>query len=241
MLGPPRHIKLMLNSDRLNTVDLSSVRIHFYVGSKVSKNMIERWNQYLCDGISAHNTYAMTEMTGHIAVDYPGCGKNNVVGQLVDGFSIKIIDQNGNRCGPNVSGKICIKKTQPFAGYFGNDKTMREPVDSEGFYLSDDIGYFDDDGDLFVDGRTVDMLKHNETYLLYSDFEDFLVLCAGIDSVCIVGISNGTESDLPAAVIIRSHGSKITEQNVFELIAGKYWRLITVSFPFSRDFNFFQP
>lgn len=45
ILDTPSHIASMLDCDRLNTVNLSSVRLHLYVGSKVNGNTIKRWNK----------------------------------------------------------------------------------------------------------------------------------------------------------------------------------------------------
>lgn len=119
------------------------------------------------------------------------------------GVWIKIIDKYGDRCGPNESGELCLKVNYKFAGYFGNENATRETIDSKGFFLTRDIGYFDEDGNMFISGRKNDMLKYHESYLCPGDIEDFLVLHPGIDSVCIVGIPNGYDLDLPAAVVIR--------------------------------------
>lgn len=95
------------------------------------------------------------------------------VGQLTSGVSVKEVDINGERFGPNVSGEICVKLNQPFGGYLNNDKVTCDVTDSEDFYLSGDIGHFDDNGNLFILGRTAEIFKYRDLCVVPSEIENF--------------------------------------------------------------------
>lgn len=221
-MGGTSHVEFMFNCDRINTTNLSSLKCLLYTGSRASIRVAKRCNEYFRTEEIAHNSYGITELGGTIAVDYSRFGGLNSVGQLTSGVSVKVVDINGDRCGPNVSGEICVKMNQPFGGYLNNDKATRRVIDSEDFYLSGDIGHFDDNGNLFIVGRTVEIFKYRDLCVVPSEIENYLILCSEIKSLYVVGIPNETESQLPAAILIREEGSNITEYEVYKMVSGKY-------------------
>lgn len=72
---------------------------------------------------------------------------------------IKIVDESGSALGPNEEGEICYKSFVPFSGYYGDPEATKLAFDSEGFIKSGDIGYFDDNGRLYVLYRIKHMMR----------------------------------------------------------------------------------
>lgn len=220
LLNAPFHIALALKSDQLKTANLSSVTYQIVVGSKMVIEWAEQWSKYLKDGTHILSSYAFSELGNGISVGWvQENGKCGNVGQLANGITVKIIDDNGKRCGPNVDGEICVKHLIKSIGYFGNEKATRDLIDAEGFLYSGDIGHFDDDGYLYLIDRKKDLLKYQNYQLIPSEIEDFLLQRPEIDSVCVVGIPDGIDSELPAAIVIRNKNSYITADDISKLIA----------------------
>lgn len=222
LLSPPHYIALILASERVHKTDLSSIKYQLITGSKISQGVHDEWNKRLGGGNKSHAVYGLSEAGGFISVDYPESGKNGTIGRLVNGCSMKIVDEDGNRCGPNANGEICFKMTHKFIGYYGNESATLESIDKDGFIMSGDIGHFDDDGNLFIVDRKKDLLKCHGLVLASGDVEDFLSKHPAIDLVCVVGISDDNGSDYPAAVIIRKENSKINEQDVADIVAANF-------------------
>lgn len=111
-------------------------------------------NSYLPNG-NVHIDYGATELGG-VSFDYPKFTEKDAVGQLVNGVSIKIIDDQGNRCGIDVEGEICAKARFKFLGYYKNQQLTDDVLDSDGFFKTGDIGHIDKDGYLYI----VDRKKH---------------------------------------------------------------------------------
>lgn len=222
ILSPPYHVGLSLKNDRLDSADLSSVVCQIVGGSKVPVEMPEQWSKYLKDGNNVSAAYGFSETSGIVTLDYPRSGKKGSNGALCPGFIVKIIDENGKRCGTNVNGEICTKSPIKFLGYFGNEKATRDLFDSEGFLMSGDIGHFDDDGYLYIVDRKKDVLKYRGHQLTPGEIEDFLLQRPEIASVCVVGIPDGNGSDLPAAVVIRSKNMNINEADISKSVADHF-------------------
>lgn len=198
----------------ISKTNLTSVRLHILVGSKVPSSIINYYNSCLPNG-SVVLRYALTEVSC-VTADLSKYKEKDRVGQLTAGISVKIIDENGKRCGINTHGEICVKRQNMFLGYHGQEKIL----DNEGFYRTGDIGYMDEDGNFYFVDRKDNMLSCYGHKISPSDIEAFLIKFPEIESVGVVGISNDLAGEYPAALIVRSSYSQISEEDVFKLVAG---------------------
>lgn len=220
LVNLPIQLTLTLKNDSLSTTDMSSVRALFIGGNKVPLYLKTAINRKLTNG-SVYTVYGLTEMAGMVATDYPKSCENDSVGQLAAGIKAKIIDDDGNRCGVNVDGEICLKAAYKFLGYYKNETATAELFDEEGFILSGDIGHFDEDGYLYIVDRRKNIIFYYGSAIVPSALENYLMELPGIKSVCVVGIDCIVYS-LPTAVIIREEKSTITEAEIIEMIAGNF-------------------
>lgn len=218
-LNATHQIALITKCERFRTADLSSWRILAVGGSKVPFHLKTQLIPRILNG-SVAVAFGMSEIAGCLTFDYPTVREKDTVGRLIAGSCIKIVDDDGERCGVNVDGEICVKMTYKFLGYYGNQKGTDELFDEEGFIKMGDIGHFDADGNLYVVDRKKELLKYCNFQISPSEIDAFLICSPGIKSVCVVGIPDAVVTDLPAAVVVRADGSKITEKDVFDLVAG---------------------
>ncbi|XP_031634571.1 4-coumarate--CoA ligase-like 7 [Contarinia nasturtii] len=217
------HICLLMESEHLKTADLSSLNILMIGGSKVPTYLRNGMNNHLSNG-KVHDVYGMSEIACVAALDYPGLSGKETVGQLANGIHIKIIDDEGNRCGIGENGEICIKTNYKFLGYYGNEIASNDIFDEEDFIMSGDIGHFDENGYLYVVDRKKDIFKYCGSQVSPSEIEAFLIESKDIKLVCVVGIPDPDQvaGDLPAAVIVRANGSNISEKEVLDMVAGHF-------------------
>lgn len=219
VICPPYQAHLLVNSEQIHWSDLSTITKFCTGGNYVPIDLPKQLNKYLRGGKNVHVLYGLTEVAGPLTADYPESGKNGTVGRLCAGTWMKIVDENGNRCGPNVNGEICIKPRYKFLGYYGNEEATRSAVDDEGFVVTGDIGRFDDDGDLFVIDRKKDMIRYHGFPITTIEIEDFLLKHPDVHMACVVGIPDGYGNCLPAAAIKRNENATLTEQEIIDLVA----------------------
>ncbi|XP_055308228.1 probable 4-coumarate--CoA ligase 1, partial [Sitodiplosis mosellana] len=192
-LNSPTHLTLLSKSDHLDQTDLSSLRFLIVAGGKCSFQVQNRINSRLPN-----------------------------VGQIVSFCSIKIIDDNGNRCGVGEDGEICFKTNYKFIGYYGNQKATDESADNEGFFLTADIGHFDEDGNLYIVDRKKDFIKYCNLQISPSQIESYLVESPKIEAACIVGLPEEVAGELPTAFIVRGNKLNISEKEVYDMVAGHF-------------------
>lgn len=208
---------LTLKCAEKQITDLTSVERWFCGGSKISNEITIAVQNYIPNGLVLV-VYGMSELFGSITVKLCD-GKNESVGQLVGGTTVKIVDENGNRLGVGQDGEVCVKNVYKFAGYYGDRVSTDALYDTEGFLQTGDIGHFDGDGSLYLVDRKKDILRYREHTISPSEIENFLSNRPEIESASVVGITDSSSNDLPAAVVVRQRGSTITEAEINNMIA----------------------
>lgn len=218
LINAPYHVSLLLKCDALKTTNLSSVKYFLFGGGKLGDNVQAEMKEHLPNG-QLYNIYGMSEVAGIISSQLMAPNRTNTAGQLMNGVTAKITDDDGNHCGVGIDGEVCVKLNYKFLGYYGNQAATNEAIDEEGFLMTGDIGHFDEDGFLYIVDRKKDLLKYRGFQISPSEIEAFITTLPGIKSVCVVGITDEDGVDLPAGVIVRKSDG-ISENEVFDAVAG---------------------
>ena len=155
----PVTISKLLQSKKMKL--LSSLEVCMVGGSVVSKHLCEAIRPYLPNGIMA--VYGTSE--GDIVSASFEVQRNGSAGQLTPNVQMKIINEAGENLGPNEIGEICFKPAVSFSGYFDDPEETNETL-KNGWMNSGDVGYFDEDGFLFVIDRKRDVLIYNDVQVI---------------------------------------------------------------------------
>jgi len=99
-------------------------------------------------GFNIIEAYGLTEASPLITVNPVSKPKPKSIGMVIPSVEVEIrdTDSEGN-------GEICALGPNIMKGYYKNELTTRETVTQDGWLLSGDIGYFDEDGYLYITGR----------------------------------------------------------------------------------------
>ena len=158
--------------DRIVTVleggghELPSLRNLAYGGSKVGLPLVRRALELLPE-VGFVNAYGLTETSSTIAVLTPDdhrlaqaasdtavVRRLGSVGQPVPGIELQIRDENGTVLGPGQPGELFVRGDQVSGRYSG----IGSVLDAEGWFPTRDIATLDDDGYLFIGGRSDDTI-----------------------------------------------------------------------------------
>ena len=75
-------------------------------------------------------------------------------GKLVDTLEIKVVKENPD----DSTGEFCVRGDNVMTGYYKNDEDTRKVIDDDGWLHTGDLGYVDDDGFIFIKGRSKSMI-----------------------------------------------------------------------------------
>lgn len=218
LFTPPSLMAMTLLSPEVKSCDLSSVKLYLCGGSSVPLSLYNKFRKYIPN---AHFIvgYGMTELAGPASTGTMIA--NCTVGQLLPNVDLKIIDEKDKLLGPTETGEICVRTRFPWAGYCNNRKATEEVYDSDGWIHSGDIGYMDNDGNLFIIDRKKDIMKYNNYQFSPSEIESVLNELPGISEATVVGIPDEISSFLPAAAVVKMPGSDLSENDIIDYISKK--------------------
>lgn len=219
-LTPPHFLAMILEDPKLQTTDISTIKMYLCTGGMVSHDLCDRMNKLLTKGVVCV-AYAMSETAGAISVNISALRPGSV-GQLLPGFYAKIINESGDNCDIDENGEIYFKPNYKFIGYYGDVENTIKTIDSDGWIRTGDVGHFDSEGFLYLIDRQKEILKYFNSQVSPSELENVLMQHPGIANVCVVGISDKLAGDLPAAVIIKSTSADVSEDDINALMKSKY-------------------
>ncbi|WP_251976179.1 propionyl-CoA synthetase [Salinicola avicenniae] len=129
----------------------------------------------------------------------------------VPGYAVRILDRHGEEVGPLTQGSVVIKQPLPpgcLVGIWGDPQRMREAYMSTypGYYTTGDSGYFDEDGYLFVMGRTDDVINVAGHRLSTGEMEEVLGAHPAVAECAVIGMQDALKGQLPMGLVIPKDG-----------------------------------
>ena len=124
-----------------------------------------------------YNLYGSTEVAyATIATPEDIEADSSSVGRVVRGSVIKIFDEDGKELPEGESGRIFVGNLSQFEGYTGGGS--KDSI--QGLMSSGDVGHFDENGRLFIDGRDDEMIVSGGENVFPAEVEELL---AGHESI----------------------------------------------------------
>ncbi len=135
------------------------------------------------------------------------------------GYNIEILDDEGNICPPNTEGRIAVKLPLPpscLTTIWGSKQRFIDGYLSivPGYYISGDGGYIDEDGYLFVMGRTDDVINIAGHRLSTGEVEGVIAKHPDIAECCVIGIDDNLKGQLPLGFVILKSGSTTSKEQI---------------------------
>jgi fatty-acyl-CoA synthase len=167
----------------LGRYDTSSLRILFTAGSALSPELGNRATRAFGDVI--HNLYGSTEVAvATVATPEDWRAAPGTVGRAPVGCQVRLYDDAGKQItAPNVTGRIFVGSGLSFGGY--TDGRNKDIID--GLLSIGDVGHFDADGRLFIDGRDDDMIVSGGENVFPAEVENLLVEYPGVVEAAVLG------------------------------------------------------
>jgi acyl-CoA synthetase (AMP-forming)/AMP-acid ligase II len=137
---------------------------------------------------------------GGIATPEDIAANGETLGRPVPGVEVAVYDENRRRLGEGEHGELFIRGDMVFEGYASGEETK----EIEGFLPIGDIGYFDEEGRLFVEGRGDDMVVIGGENVYPAEIEEVIDGIDGVDDVAVVGVKDEEYGEVLAAFVVGS-------------------------------------
>jgi malonyl-CoA/methylmalonyl-CoA synthetase len=150
------------------------------------------------------NRYGMTE--SHVITSLPLAGpyKRGSVGLPLEGLEVKIGKQ-----GREETGEVMVRSQNLFDHYWKKTGATQSAYDKDGFFKTGDLGYFDDDGYLFLKGRKSDLVITGGFNVYPAVVERVINESPGVKESAVIGIPDAVKGEKVMAVIVPEAGGKV--------------------------------
>ena len=199
---------IMLESAMLDRHDLSALRTALCGGGFISRETVRRFCRK-APTCSFHPVYGMTETAGagtYFPVHCLTSDIENSCGKVEPNCQIKIVDSQEQEVPAGVSGEICFRGAFIIDSYLhgiGNENIV------DGWLHSGDVGYFDENGYLFIKDRIKDMINRGGEKVFSLAVEDAIMEFGNIKQAAVFAVDDSLYGEVPAAVVIPKPGETV--------------------------------
>ena len=201
---------LELDDDEITKYDTSSLKIIFLAGSALAPEVGNHAMKLFGDVV--YNLYGSTEVAvASVATPADWKKAPGTVGKVPVGCKVHIYDEDGKRITePDVTGRIFVGSGLKFEGYTGGGS--KDEID--GLLSSGDVGHFDKDGLLFIDGRDDDMIVSGGENVFPAEVENLLIEHKAIADAAVVGVEDKDFGARLKAIVVLKDGQSLSEDEV---------------------------
>ncbi|CUT12273.1 Acetylcoenzyme A synthetase EC 6211 [Bradyrhizobium sp.] len=195
--------------------DLSTFRTLFLAGERADPPTVEWAEQQLKVPVIDH--WWQTETGWCIAGNPVGLGqlpvKHGSPTVPMPGYQVDVVDEAAKPVGPNTMGSIVIKLPMPpgcLPTLWNQDERFKEAYLTEfpGYYKTSDAGYKDEDGYVFVMGRTDDIINVAGHRLSTGGMEEILASHADVAECAVLGVKDAIKGEVPCGFLVLKAGVK---------------------------------
>jgi fatty-acyl-CoA synthase len=200
---------LELPAETLERFDLPSLRVVAVSGSALPGELATRWMDTFGDNL--YNLYGSTEVAwATIATPDDLRAAPGTAGSPPRGTAIRIVDADGNDVERGRTGRVFVGNEMAFEGYTGGGG--KDVLD--GLLSSGDVGHFDSEGRLFIDGRDDEMIVSGGENVFPREVEDLLSDHDQIKEVAVIGVDDEQFGQRLKAFVVLSEGADLTPDEV---------------------------
>lgn len=214
MAGVPSHYEKIMNSPKMAKEDISYLISPIVGGDSMRTDLEEKVNGFIQSHHGRNRLikgYGMTEVSAAVSVCSSNeCNKIGGVGVSFAHTVISIFDtETGEELTYNQKGEVCMTGPNTMLGYFNNEgetnKILKRHSDGMLWVHSGDLGYMDEDGQLFIEGRLKRMIVRHDGFKVYPNIIESVVLRSPhVNTCCVVGSEDRehTQGKLPIVFVV---------------------------------------
>ncbi|TYI27068.1 hypothetical protein ES332_A05G153800v1 [Gossypium tomentosum] len=211
-------------SSETDKYDLSSVRMVKSGGAPLGKELEDAVRAKF-PGAKLGQGYGMTEAGPVLAMclgfaKEPFEIKSGACGTVVRNAEMKIVDPDtGSSLPRNQAGEIIIRGDQIMKGYLNDPEATARTIEKDGWLHTGDIGYIDDDDELFIVDRLKELIKYKGFQVAPAELEAMLIAHPDIIDAAVVGMKDEAVGEVPVAFVVKSGKSEISEDEIKQYIS----------------------
>lgn len=217
----PAHALLLIESGLLEEIDTSSVRMLIYGSAPMPHHAVQQLSISF-PRATLMNGYGLTEGGTSVVTMPPGeaLKRPGSVGRPVAADVVRVLDEGGDMVEPGTIGEVAIK-VEAGQRYYHNDPEASAATWRGDWVQSGDLGYFDDDGFLYLVDRKKDVIVRGGYNVSSIEVESALHEHPDIVEAAVLGVPHAILGQDVAAVVRLRDGTTFDLETATEFLADR--------------------
>jgi acyl-CoA synthetase (AMP-forming)/AMP-acid ligase II len=132
-----------------------------------------------------------------------------------------VLGLDGEPLPPGLRGEVAVRSICNFKGYWRNPEETAAALRADGFLLTGDLGYLDEDGYLFIVDRKKDIIIRGGENIASAEVEQAIYAHPGVAEASVFGLPHDRYGEVPVAVYAIKDGHRLDEDELREHLAAR--------------------
>ncbi len=226
----PTMLKIVIDNADFSKYDLKSLKVITYGASPMPFEVITKamkmlpWARFI-------NAFGQTETASTITALGPedhiieGTEEEkqkklkrlgSSIGKPLPDVEVKILGENGKSLPPGQIGDIVARGPRIMSGYWQDEEKTKKAFTPDGWLITSDQGWMDEDGYVYLAGRGDDMIIRAGENIAPEEVENVLHSHPKVEEAAVIGVTDPEWGQVPKAIVVLKNGQTATEQDIME-------------------------
>ncbi len=221
-VGVPTMSLELMNHPKRDKYDLSSLKDITAGGAPRPVSHVERLKEEFPNAQPALG-YGLTETNAVGCLNFWSnyAAKPGSTGRAAPFVEVAILGAGDRHLASGETGEIAIRSAANIGGYWRNPDATRELFTADHFVRTGDVGYFDEDGYLFIVDRKKEIIIRGGENISAAEVEAELYACPSVAEASVFGAPDERLGEVPVAVVLPKDGEKIDEEALRSFLDGR--------------------
>ncbi|OYD06486.1 class I adenylate-forming enzyme family protein [Paludifilum halophilum] len=220
MMSVPSMLSYMYTAAKSQSKEIPSLRMILCGGSQVPEDLIRGMNEL---GYDVVQVYGATEYTGAITYWMPEMGLETCgsAGKAVYLTEMKIVDPaTGEGLPSGEIGEVVCRGPLMFSGYWNREEETQKVI-RNGWYHTQDVGWMDENGLLYVVDRLRDMIITSGEKVFPAQVENVIGQLEEVEESAVVGVEHSVWGELARAYVVLKEGASLSEDEILSHVRSR--------------------
>ena len=209
LMGVPTFYTRLLNDERLSKELTKNMRLFISGSAPLLRETHENFEKIT--GHKILERYGMTETNMNTSNPYKEERKAGSVGKPLKNITVRVVNsENEKVLKSGEIGMIQVKGPNIFKGYLNMPDKTQESFTKDGFFISGDLGSFDEDGYLSITGRNKDLIISGGYNIYPKEIEDIINSFDKVIECAVFGINDKDLGEVPIAAVVMKQNENDT-------------------------------
>jgi acyl-CoA synthetase (AMP-forming)/AMP-acid ligase II len=222
--GVPTVYNVLLRRSNIRSIEMPCLRRFLQAGGALAAETINEMRAAF-PRAKFYVMYGQTEATARITCMEPERWEEKLgsVGRPLDNLTVMIVGDQGEALGPGRAGELLVKGPSICSGYF-NDPEETRRVFCDGWLRTRDVARQDEEGYLWIEGRSGSFVKLRGTRVSLTEVEERVAAIPGVYECGACAVDHPEAGEALVLLIVPEHGARVVTENLHRHLPA-HWTL----------------